>query len=1214
MKAARPFLAAALGSLLISATGPAWAQQKGITLNDLSPGKVVNGFRSVSLYVDAADRPIGARFVHERSGFTFDLLQIQSVPQAFIWVNSFPTSDMGEPHTQEHLLLGKGNRGRRVAAMETMSLAGSNAFTQQWRTCYHFNTGAGADVFYQQLDARLDALLHPDYTDEEIRREVRNFGVTENPADGTLRLEEKGSVYNEMVSAFERSWRRLFQQLDVDLYGDHHPLSYISGGLPAAIRKMQPEDIRKFHRDHYHLANMGMVGSFPKEMPLAQILERTGQILDRVQPDVAVAGRTMMTEADLPKPAMAPVGTINFVSYPHKNAGQPGPVVFAWPATLELTPKEQLRMELFMQNIASEPGTNLYKVFIDSKSRSMDIGAKEIYGDVSDDQGHPVSIAFTDIPAANLTEEKLKQVRGKIMEEISRLATLPDGSPEIVEFNSRIRSRIVEMGRDYDKFVNSPPGFGFRNTGSAWMSHLDRLARGDGFRKSVTMKSDLDALSAEVAGGKNIWRDLVAKAKLGTTLPYAVAAKADPELLKQEEADRLARNAAEVKRLQEVYKIADAQEAIRHYKAQYDSTSAALEALAQAENPRFIDSPPLTLDDQLEYNVSTLQGNVKMVSSTFDNMTSGTVGLALRLDGVPDRSMVYLSILPDLLTDVGVIRNGKPVSYEQMTEQIRNEILSLTSYFSTNTFTGRAELVMRGAGNNAKETERAVDWMRTALTSPDWRPENLSRIRDVVDADLANLRNTMQGREESWVNNPSQAYFRQDSRIYLSTASFLTRVHNVHRLRWLLREPGTEEDMISFGNFIGALSDLPKMAAGRDEMKALLAALQAEPFNAAAVDEKFRPITETFQRLRPTAKENAIEAIKDIDLTLADIPDGSLAQDLNYLCGQIRDDLRVPPTRALEELNQVRATILHTGNARMFQIASKATQQQVAGDVRALIGALDAKPVQPAPHSAERQIVSRLHDRVADASAPVFVGLVNPNTGSGVFLNSASLTSYQQTDRESLLRFLAAKIFGGSGNHSVFMKTWGAGLAYSNGIGSGAGSGRMSYYAERCPELPQTLRFVTDLVKTSQPDEKILGEYTIAQAFGEFRSASTYESRGEAIAADLADGQTPEVVKTFRRALLDLRKEPSLGAELLKRKDDVYSRVLPGYNGHARNVEGSLFMVIGPEKQMALYEDYLKSTEGADTKLYRLYPRDFWITSDPSADAASRPVDGKVNR
>ena len=43
----------------------------------------------------------------------------------------------------------------------------------------------------------MDALLYPDYSDEEIRREVRNFGVDEDPQDGSLRLEEKGTVYNE---------------------------------------------------------------------------------------------------------------------------------------------------------------------------------------------------------------------------------------------------------------------------------------------------------------------------------------------------------------------------------------------------------------------------------------------------------------------------------------------------------------------------------------------------------------------------------------------------------------------------------------------------------------------------------------------------------------------------------------------------------------------------------------------------------------------------------------------------------------------------------------------------------------------------------------------------------------------------------------------------------------------------------------------------------
>ena len=68
------------------------------------------------------------------------------MPQAFIWVNSYPTSDMGEPHTQEHLLLGKGNKGRAVAGQQVMSLVRSSAFTMQERTCYHFNTSAGGEV------------------------------------------------------------------------------------------------------------------------------------------------------------------------------------------------------------------------------------------------------------------------------------------------------------------------------------------------------------------------------------------------------------------------------------------------------------------------------------------------------------------------------------------------------------------------------------------------------------------------------------------------------------------------------------------------------------------------------------------------------------------------------------------------------------------------------------------------------------------------------------------------------------------------------------------------------------------------------------------------------------------------------------------------------------------------------------------------------------
>lgn len=133
------------------------AQQRQMTFENLAPGQAAGGFRADAVYLNDADRAMGARFVHARSGFTIDLLEIQSVPQVYMWVKSFPTSDMGEPHTQEHLLLGKGNKGRSVASLEEMSLTDSSASTYQWYTTYHFHTAAGADVFYNLLERRRES-------------------------------------------------------------------------------------------------------------------------------------------------------------------------------------------------------------------------------------------------------------------------------------------------------------------------------------------------------------------------------------------------------------------------------------------------------------------------------------------------------------------------------------------------------------------------------------------------------------------------------------------------------------------------------------------------------------------------------------------------------------------------------------------------------------------------------------------------------------------------------------------------------------------------------------------------------------------------------------------------------------------------------------------------------------------------------------------------
>ena len=118
-------------------------------------------------------------------------------------------------------------------------------------------------------------------------------------------------------------------------------------------------------------------------------------------------------------------------------------------------------------------------------------------------------------------------------------------------------------------------------------------------------------------------------------------------------------------------------------------------------------------------------------------------------------------MLPELLTRAGVIENGQPIPYEQMSERLRREILALTAAFATNPRTGRVELVLRGSGVGLEESRRALDWMARVLYAPDWRTENLPRIRDLVDQQLAALRNTVQRPEEYWVNDPANAWRMQ---------------------------------------------------------------------------------------------------------------------------------------------------------------------------------------------------------------------------------------------------------------------------------------------------------------------------------------------------------------------------------------------------------------------------------------------------------------------
>ncbi|MEP6465514.1 MAG: hypothetical protein ABJB05_04380, partial [Parafilimonas sp.] len=959
--------------------------QKNISLASLRDGDTLNGFKATAIYLNDADEPMGGHFIHIKTGFTLDLLEIESVPQAFVWVNTFPVSDKGEPHTQEHLLITKGNKGRELNTREGMSIAQSNAFTSQLHTVYDFYTGAGAEVFYTLFDKYLDALLYPDYTDEEVKREVRNWGITEN-RDSTLRIEEKGSVYTEMVTSMNNAYSLMYDTIGRMLYGNANPLSYNAGGLPSGIRELTAQEILKFHNSNYYLGNMGAITSVPQSMKPDSVLYAMNIILNTLN---AASTSSHTNNNILPPPQPAASGEVAVVNYPSENAQDPGSIMLAYPASLTLNATEDILLGNFLSVFAGDATTNLYKIFIDSKTKVAGIDAQSVYAYSSNENGQPIYIGLDGIKAENLTKEKAVLARQLVMNELKKIAAYKDHSTELAEFNKRYLNSLTSLKRNFSKFVNSPPGFGFRNTYDEWYDQLRELNKVSGFKKSVVLKPEIEEVEKMLSGGTNIWRNYLQKWNLTSAAPYAAITKADPALIPQADSARSLRAATEVARLKNLYHLNDDQQTIQHYKAIYDSTTTALEKLQQAQTFKFIDNPPLTLDDQLNYKQDTLQGIVPVVTAVFNNMTSATAGIALNLNSVPQDKLFYLAILPELLTQTGIIQKGEPVSYDSMSQLLQKEILSLVSYYDQNPSTGRAELVVKAAGNDAAESKKAIEWMNNVLKAPNWTTANLSRIRDLTEQELSSIRKTMQNGEEYWANDPGSAYRWQNQPLQLATSSFLTREHNIFRLKWMLKDAGNSKDSIAINTFFSMLADAD---GDRAQIKQLLFILSADTIlksNSVGINKS---IADNFHTLSSSSKLIAKDAVADLQQMLNDIPDTSLSMDWKYICKTMQHDLSQSPVKTLADLNTLLLDLLNKNSARIFVTGSQSTIQKMMPGINQMLTTFNSKPSIKQNYSSAKMIDERVKTRMHTNETPVFVGLVDADMPTGVIINSAPLT------------------------------------------------------------------------------------------------------------------------------------------------------------------------------------------------------------------------------
>ncbi len=210
------------------------------------------------------------------------------------------------------------------------------------------------------------------------------------------------------------------------------------------------------------------------------------------------------------------------------------------------------------------------------------------------------------------------------------------------------------------------------------------------------------------------------------------------------------------------------------------------------------------------------------------------------------------------------------------------------------------------------------------------------------------------------------------------------------------------------------------------------------------------------------------------------------------------------------------------------------------------------------------------------------MALVNGSGTSGTVNVSAPAATYRSHRREELLDVLALGVLAGGGAPSLYMRTISAGLAYGNGISQGNSLGEASYGASKCPDPAQTLRFVDDIASSFRLDDPFLLEYSLSNAFAEYRAGEDLASRGDSLADDLEAGEPPAAVRAFKTALLKLARDPGTLAATRARLLPALGRILVGLPGGSVSASPrAAAFFIGPEELIARYETLVRESGGA---------------------------------
>ncbi|KAK6334049.1 Mitochondrial presequence protease [Orbilia brochopaga] len=228
------------------------------------------------------------QFKHDKTGADYIHVARDDRNNVFcIGFKTNPPDATGLPHILEHTTL-CGSKTYPVRdpffKMLNRSLSNfMNAFTSSDHTTYPFATTNRTD-YMNLMDVYLDATLFPLLKESDFKQEGWRIGP-ENPAETDSPLAFKGVVYNEMKGQMSDGSYLFYKR-----FQDHIiPSVNNSGGDPAYIPDLTIEQLRNFHREHYHPSNAKIFsyGNFPLESTLEKVDQKLSEF-DKIAIDTDV--------------------------------------------------------------------------------------------------------------------------------------------------------------------------------------------------------------------------------------------------------------------------------------------------------------------------------------------------------------------------------------------------------------------------------------------------------------------------------------------------------------------------------------------------------------------------------------------------------------------------------------------------------------------------------------------------------------------------------------------------------------------------------------------------------------------------------------------------------------------------------------------------------------------------------------------------------------